>query len=104
MSIGRSMGDWLEDTVDAAEYTSQLVQRARAAPGQVSREVHALALGLADETGMVMKRIQEQGRAARTGRGAPAGSPEPSTPRLVIRGVKSPGKTRSQPGTKRAKS
>lgn len=58
MSMSRCMGDWLGDTLDAVEYTAQLVERARAAPKLVMREVHAYALGLADETGSVLKTMR----------------------------------------------
>lgn len=95
MSLGRAMGEWLEDTLDAVRYTAELVEKARAAPKLVMREVHAYALGLADETGALMAKLREEGRQPGAGsvRGA---SPRPQAsappPRLVIRGGKSPGK------------
>jgi hypothetical protein len=65
MSTGRAMGEWLADTVEAAEYMAQSVERARAAPRIVTQELHAYALGLADETGQLMRQIAEKGRADR---------------------------------------
>jgi len=95
MSLGRAMGDWLEDTLDAVKYTADLVEKARAAPKMVMREVHAYALGLADETGSLMEKLSAQGRSARGGSersASPLTSPTAPSPRLVIRGGKSPGK------------
>ena len=95
MSLGRAMGDWLEDTLDAVKYTADLVEKARAAPKMVMREVHAYALGLADETGSLMEKLRAEGRSARGGSGRsapPLTSPAAPSPRPVIRGGKSPSK------------
>lgn len=59
ISMSRCMGEWLGDTLDAVEYTAQLVERARAAPKLVMREVHAYALGLADETGSLLQTMRQ---------------------------------------------
>jgi hypothetical protein len=67
MSMSKCMGEWLADTLDAVEYTSKMVEKARLAPKMVMREVHAYALGLADETGAVlsaMKKGQSIGEVA----------------------------------------
>jgi hypothetical protein len=61
------MGEWLGDTLDAAKFMAEKMEQARAAPGIVAREMHAYALGLADETGSVIRKMQEKGRAARSG-------------------------------------
>jgi hypothetical protein len=50
MSIGRAMGEWLADTVDAAELMASTMERARAAPKIVTAELHAMMLGMADQT------------------------------------------------------
>lgn len=91
MSLGRAMGEWLEDTLEAVVYTAELVQKARAAPKMVMREVHAYALGLADETGALMAKLRAEGRQPAAG--APPRTPVSAPPpRPVIRGGKSPGK------------
>ena len=78
MSLSRAMGEWLGDTVDAAQFMAEKMEQARAAPKIVMREMHAYALGLADETGALMERMKKEGRrpgragkrsAARPGRG-----------------------------------
>ena len=88
MSLGRSMGEWLGDTLDAVSYTADKVEQARAAPKLVMREMHAYALGLADETGAVLQSLSKQPKAARPTQagGAPAGRSESVSPRPVIRG------------------
>jgi hypothetical protein len=88
-SLGRTMGEWLEDTIDAAEYTAGMVERARQAPRVVAREVHAYALGLADETGALLSKLRKEGSATTAEATRPTLPPRP-----VIRGGKSPGKAR----------
>lgn len=103
MSLGRAMGEWLEDTMDAALYSATLLEKARAAPKQVMAEVHAYALGLADETGALLKQVRAKARADRSsGTRDEAGSagPEAHPPRPVIRGGKSPRKTLGPRGGK----
>ena len=67
MSTGKAMAQWLEDTLEAAEYMASTMERARAAPKMVMREMHAYALGLADETGDMLRQIAKKGEADRAG-------------------------------------
>lgn len=62
MSTGKAMAEWLGDTVEAAEYMAATMERARAAPKIVMREIHAYALGLADETGELMRDLAKKGK------------------------------------------
>jgi hypothetical protein len=76
MSTGGAIAEWLADTVEAAEYMAATMERARAAPKVVMREMHAYALGLADETGQLMRDIAKKGekdRAPRRVRGGGLG-------------------------------
>lgn len=66
-SLGRTMGDWLADTMEAAEYAATMMERAREAPKVVMREVHAYAMGLAGETGDVLADLRA-GKPLRPGR------------------------------------
>ena len=76
MSVGKTMAEWLADTVEAAEYTANMMEKARAAPKIVMREIHAYSLGLADETGALMRQISEKGRADRaSAKGLPCAGP-----------------------------
>jgi hypothetical protein len=79
MSLGRCMGEWLGDTLEAVEYTATMVEKARAAPKMVMREVHAYALGLADETGQLMDSLAGRGGRERT-RALAAVAAAPSPP------------------------
>lgn len=75
MSTGRAIAEWLGDTVEAAEYLASTMERARAAPKVVMREMHAYALGLADETGQLMRDLAKKGEADRAGVGRDAPAP-----------------------------
>lgn len=97
MSIGRAMGEWLGDTLEAVEFTAKKVEEARSAPKLVMREMHAYAQGLVDETGALMEKMRDEGRRARVAASAAPATAEPHPPRLVIRGGKSPGKTLTKP-------
>lgn len=66
MSISRAMGEWLGDTVEAAEFMAEKMEQARAAPKVVMAEMHAYALGLADETGAMLQRVKDKGREQRS--------------------------------------
>jgi hypothetical protein len=81
MSLSRAMGEWLGDTIDAVEFTASKVQEARQAPGLVMREMHAYALGLADETGALLGRLGKGGVAAgkRSAAAAPHSPPSSNT-------------------------
>lgn len=74
MSTGRAIAEWLSDTVEAAEFMATTLERARASPKAVMREMHAYALGIADETGDMMRKITKKGeddRAAERASAAP---------------------------------
>lgn len=77
MSVSRAMGDWLADTLDAAQHVTQLMQKARAAPKLVAREMHAYALGLADETANVLTQMREKRTAAPTQAPSARGAAQP---------------------------
>ena len=101
MSISKAMGDWLGDTLEAAEFMAEKIEQARAAPKIVMREMHAYALGLADETGALLERVRREGARGQGALARDAGTaPAPPTPRLVIRG----GKSTTKPQTPRGKS
>ena len=83
MSTGKAMGQFLEDMIDSVKYVADKVERARSAPKIVARELHAYALGLADETGEFMSKITAKGvadRAAQGMRQRPQSGPGDQTP------------------------
>ena len=94
MSMGKAMGEWLGDTLEAVEFMAEKMEQARAAPRLVMQEMHAYALGLADETKQVLDKVKKRERDARGSAGAarsrahPAPA-DPASPRPVIRGGKS---------------
>lgn len=80
MSVSRAMGEWLGDTVEAAEFMATKMEQARAAPKVVMREMHAYALGLADETGDLMRALSARKGGVAGGGGTPTPARPPSRP------------------------
>ena len=78
MSTGRAMGDWLADTVEAAELMASTMERARSAPKIVVAELHAMALGMSDQTKELMDKFRSLGKASRApGGGTAIAGPRP---------------------------
>lgn len=96
ISTGRAMGDWLGDTLDAAEYLADTLEKARATPKLVAQQLHSYALGLTDETGHLLQRMREGGSGDRGGlaRDARAGRTDPLTPPSSNTGGKVPAKVK----------
>jgi hypothetical protein len=84
MSVGGAIAGWLEDTLDAAQYVALTMEKARAAPKVVAREMHAYALGLADESGQLLRDIAARGKVDRAAAGMrqrdDSGAVSPSPP------------------------
>lgn len=90
-SLSRAVGDWLGDTIEAAEFMAMKMEEARAAPRKVMAELQAFSLGMADELGGAMDRMRADkaagvvaGRAAggassRRAPGSPARPPSSNT-------------------------
>lgn len=94
------MGDWLGDTLDAAEFMAVNMEKARSAPRLVAQELHAYSLGLADEMGEVLKKIRGQGAGDRAGDAlaAPLRPPTPNPPSSNTGGKVPKGKHKSSGG------
>ena len=61
MSIGGAMNAWLTDTLEAAELLTMTMERARAAPGLVIRELNSYALSLSEENSAIMEKLRRKG-------------------------------------------
>jgi len=72
MSTGKAMAEWLKDTMEAAELMASTMERARQAPKLVTAELHAMALGLSENTKELMDKVQQAGKSG-TGRAAGTG-------------------------------
>ena len=59
MSTGRAMAEWLADTLEAADLMASTVERARAAPKIVTPELHAMMLGMTDQTKELMDKFSK---------------------------------------------
>lgn len=66
-SLGKTMGEWLESTAEGAEYMAGKMYEAKTAPQRVMREIHAYAQAVSDETGTLVEKMMEKGRADRSG-------------------------------------
>ena len=79
MSVGKAMAEWMDDTLDAATYLAETLEKAREAPRLVAQQLHSYALGLADETGTLLKQVREssKGRAGQGMPGTPASAAAP---------------------------
>jgi hypothetical protein len=108
MSTGKAMAEWLSDTVEAAEFMAATMEKARAAPKVVMREMHAYALGLVDETGDLIRQISRKGElerakanavARKRSAGGGVGLSEPLTPPVSNTGGKVPEKGKKRRGT-----
>lgn len=104
MSLGRAMGEWLGDTLEGAELLASQMERARAAPKAAIREMHAFALGLTDETGALMRKISEEGRAARGDASASPRAVRGAIPPSSNTGGKGLRKAQGKPGNSRSAS
>lgn len=82
MPVGRAMGEWLADTLDAALFMAQTLEKARSAPKLVAQELHAYALGIGDETKGLLDTLRAKGRAAdgSAAGGSPRPAPGPTPP------------------------
>jgi hypothetical protein len=65
MPVGRAMGEWHGDTLDAATWTAKKMEDARAQPKIVAREMHAYALGMVDEAQSFIDSMKGKGVADR---------------------------------------
>lgn len=107
MSTGKAMAEWLKDTMEAAALMASTMERARAAPKVVTAELHAMMLGMADQTKELadkyakFKGSMAGGPADGDGKrsAAAAGHPAPVPPPCNT-GGKVPGEGKPQRGVK----
>jgi len=99
-SVGRSMGEWLEDTVQGAVFLAETVEKAREKPRQAIQDLHGYAMAITSETGSFLDRMRKGGvvGAEGTHEGGGAAPKEPLTPPSSNTGGKVP-----QKGTKTRK-
>lgn len=97
MSTGKAIAEWLSDTVEAAELMASTMERARAAPKIVTAELHAMMLGMAEQTKELADKYRKfkgpiaEAEGVRRGALAPPRSPAASVPPSCNTGGKVPG-------------
>lgn len=80
MSVSRCMGDWLEDTSDAAQMVMLKMEEAKREPLRVMKEMRALVAGLGDSLDEADEDVRKALREGRAG-GAAAPPSEPDEAR-----------------------
>lgn len=80
MSVSRCMGDWLEDTSDAAQMVMLKMEEAKREPLRVMKEMRALVAGLGDSLNEADEDVRKALREGRAG-GAAAPPSEPDEAR-----------------------
>lgn len=81
MSVSRAMGEWLDDTADAAQLIVLKMEEAKKAPMRVMRELQAMVAGMSDQVDTDMEKVRQMTRRGACG-AAPAGAagaPAPSS-------------------------
>lgn len=100
VSVSRCIGDWLDDTADAAKFVSQRVIEAREAPMTVMRELHARIKGTSvvlDDTMAAMRQVARERRRAQPGADAERSAPSSNTGLKGTEGQTPTGKLRRPP-------
>jgi hypothetical protein len=77
------MAEWLSDTMEAAQLMASTMERARAAPKVVTAELHAMMLGMTDQTKELMDKFAKLGAADRAAGHAKLASARSVAPGLV---------------------
>ena len=96
MSVGRCMGEWLADTQEGVEFVTAQLVKARTAPRQVVKDLRQMALGGVDVADDLLRELRAGGqKPPAEGSGAPRPAAAGPSPRPVIRGGNSSGKTRT---------
>lgn len=86
VSVSRCMGDWLIDTLDAAEMITAKMEDAKVAPMRVLKEMRALVAGMGDAVMDSEREVRQRRAEGRngTGRGADAPPPPPSNTGVLV--------------------
>lgn len=60
MSLGRTMGEWLADTVDGAQFVAAQMEKAKKAPVTVMREMQAMMHGAQGEVAELLETLRTE--------------------------------------------
>ena len=80
MSLGRTIGDWLDDTIEGAQFVALKMAEAKAQPRVVMREMQAMLQGTREEVDSVVEAMRKGGKtgATRSSRASGLASPPSS--------------------------
>lgn len=76
-SLGSVVAEWLADTSQSAALVAEKFEQVRGSTRLVSAELHAYALGMADESGEVIRRVKAAAVEGTRGRGVAAAAAVP---------------------------
>lgn len=68
---GAAVSEWVQEQIEAAEFVTQQLEKAREAPKQVMRDMHSYALALVDEMATIMHKASDKERKPGGRKGAP---------------------------------
>ena len=91
VSLGRTIGDWLADTMEGAQFVAQKMEEAKSQPRLVMREMQSYLEGTRQELESVVAGMRSPGGTRA------AGAPRASIPPVSNTGGKPPGKTTTTP-------
>ncbi len=77
MSVSRAMGEWLDDTADAAQMIVLKMEEAKKAPMRVMKELQSMVAEMSSQVDTDMERVRQMQRppAARARGSAAVGAP-----------------------------
>jgi hypothetical protein len=74
-SVSRTMGDWLADTAEGAQFVRLKMEEARRAPMAVMREMQAMSNGLQESVMVDLERLRQQSKSPPAAAGAARARP-----------------------------
>lgn len=64
VSLGRAMGEWLQDTLEGAQFVALKMEDARSSPRTVLRELQAMSSGIREDVDGLLERFRAATAAA----------------------------------------
>ena len=75
MSLGRCMGEWMQDTLEGVQFVTAQLVKARERPRQVVKDMRQMALGSVDLADELLADLRAGKARLPAARGAPSGAP-----------------------------
>lgn len=99
MSMSRAMGDWLQDTVEAADFMAATLEKAKRMPSMATGELTGFAEAVTQQAQQILQSMaQGPGRGGNGAASAAQRAPARHSPPSGNTGGKGPKSTTSRPG------